>query len=149
MNHSIPLIASLLVMAGPIAHGGPAPDFRDSTEVSTIAFGSCFDPREKHHEIFDGILSHQPEVFIFLGDNIYGINDGYSFHDFTSSGMSHTSKGWAHAVNSFRVGEATWQMNAGLIEIDWNRMVVTLSAIGTKGGKLISHQLDLGKLEFP
>jgi len=63
--------------------------------------------------------------------------------------MSHTSKGWAHAVNSFRVGEATWQMNAGLIEIDWDRMVVNLSAIGTNGGKLIRHQLELGKLKFP
>lgn len=330
----------------------PAPDFQDSTEVSTIAFGSCFNPREKHHGIFDGILKHQPDVFIFLGDNIYGdtndmgllktkwdelnavpgftklressrvictwddhdygINDGgrsykqreaskkifldfcrdpqdsprrqregvygswlfgpkgktvqlllldtryfrdelprakakpkpgtlgwyeptgdasltllgesqwkwleeqlqipadlriigssiqilahekgmenwgnvpheqkrlfdllkkhkadrcfalsgdvhfaelsrkdidgYPFHDFTSSGMSHTSKGWAHAVNSFRIGEATWQMNAGLIEINWDRMVVNLSAIGINGGKLISHQVEIGKLKFP
>lgn len=352
MHPSLRMIFSLFAMAGSIARGEPAPDFRDSREVSTIAFGSCFNPREKHHEMFDGILKHKPEVFVFLGDNIYGdtrdmdllktkwkeldavegfaklrksstvictwddhdygTNDGgksypqreasekifldfcrdpqdsprrqrpgvygswlfgpkgktvqilmldtryfrdelprakakpkpdtlgwyeptndtkktllgeaqwkwleeqlqipadiriigssiqvlaqekgmenwgnvpheqqrlfallkkhkanhcfaisgdvhfaelsrkdigdYPFHDFTSSGMSHTSKGWAHAVNSFRVGEATWQMNAGLIKIDWANQRIQLSAIGSDGESLISHQLELQKLKFP
>ena len=45
--------------------------------------------------------------------------EGYPFYDFTSSGMSHTSKRWAEYTNSFRVGDASSEQNAGLIEIDW------------------------------
>ena len=39
---------------------------------SKIAFGSCFNPRSKESSIFAGILRHKPDVFVFLGDNIYG-----------------------------------------------------------------------------
>ena len=105
--------------------------------------------------LFDLLKKHKADHCFAISGDVHFAEfslrdiDGYPFHDFTSSGMSHTSEGWACAVNSFRVGEATWQMNAGLIEIDWGRMAVTLSAIGTKGEKLISHQLELGKLEFP
>jgi alkaline phosphatase D len=36
-----------------------------------IAFGSC---AKQYHElfIFDTVLTHQPDLFVFLGDNIYG-----------------------------------------------------------------------------
>ena len=36
-----------------------------------IAFGSCGKQYEKL-DIFDTIISHNPNLFIFLGDNIYG-----------------------------------------------------------------------------
>ncbi len=44
---------------------------QDSVKVSRIAFGSC--GHETHKlPIFDNIVEHNPDVFIFLGDNIYG-----------------------------------------------------------------------------
>jgi alkaline phosphatase D len=73
--------------------------------------------------------------------------DGYSFYDFTSSGMSHTSKGWANCVNPYRVGKAIWEHNAGLIEIDWAAESIQLSAINSNGDKLFTHQLAFAALK--
>lgn len=40
-------------------------------QITTIAFGSC--ASEKHDlPVFDKIIEHKPDLFIFLGDNIYG-----------------------------------------------------------------------------
>ena len=58
---------------------------------------------------------------------------GYPFYDLTSSGLSHTSKSWALANNSFRVGESHWELNAGLIEIDWDKRTVELAIINPDG----------------
>jgi alkaline phosphatase D len=44
---------------------------------SSIAFGSC-GHQDKPLEIFQNILKHKPELFIFLGDNIYGDTDRMS-----------------------------------------------------------------------
>jgi Phosphodiesterase/alkaline phosphatase D len=42
-----------------------------STEITKIAFGSC--ASEKHPlPIFYNVVKHKPDLFIFLGDNIYG-----------------------------------------------------------------------------
>ena len=39
--------------------------------ITKIAFGSC--ARNQHPlEIFDVVVKHQPDMFVFLGDNIYG-----------------------------------------------------------------------------
>jgi len=75
--------------------------------------------------------------------------EGYPFYDFTSSGMSHTSKRWAEYTNSFRMGDASSELNAGLIEIDWDAKRVTLKAINPAGEALFSHQLALDELVFP
>jgi len=75
--------------------------------------------------------------------------DGYPFYDFTSSGLSHNSKSWANADNSFRVGESNWGLNAGLIEIDWEAESVVLSVINPKGEKIIENTLNFTKLRFP
>ena len=40
-------------------------------EVKAIAFGSCSN-QNKDLSIFDTILKRQPDLFIYLGDNIYG-----------------------------------------------------------------------------
>ena len=40
-------------------------------EITKIAFGSC--GHETHPlPIFDVVVKHNPDYFIFLGDNIYG-----------------------------------------------------------------------------
>lgn len=46
-------------------------DAKNAIETTKIAFGSC--GWEEHPlPIFDNIVSHDPDLFIFLGDNIYG-----------------------------------------------------------------------------
>ena len=46
-------------------------DPQHAEQITLIAFGSC--ASEKHDlPIFDRIIEHKPDLFIFLGDNIYG-----------------------------------------------------------------------------
>jgi alkaline phosphatase D len=42
-----------------------------SREITKIAFGSCAH-QDSPLPIFDIVVKHQPDLFIFLGDNIYG-----------------------------------------------------------------------------
>jgi alkaline phosphatase D len=46
------------------AQGTPAP-------LTRIAFGSCAD-EEKPQPIWDAVMTHRLELFLFLGDNVYG-----------------------------------------------------------------------------
>lgn len=39
-----------------------------------IAFGSCLH-QDKPQPVWDGVLASEPELFVFLGDNIYGDSD--------------------------------------------------------------------------
>src|ERR1700752_2259308 len=39
--------------------------------VSKIAFGSC-GSQDQPLPIFDVVVKHKPDLFIFLGDNVYG-----------------------------------------------------------------------------
>lgn len=39
--------------------------------ISRIAFGSCAQ-QDKAQPILDTVLRHHPDVFVYLGDNIYG-----------------------------------------------------------------------------
>lgn len=47
-------------------------DVHQNKTVTKIVFGSCNNPRQKAKPIFDTILKKKPDVFIMLGDNIYG-----------------------------------------------------------------------------
>ena len=73
----------------------------------------------------------------------------YPLYDLTSSGLTHTSKGWSQAKNSFRVGKSHWEINAGLIEIDLKKSSLTLNIINKAGKKLIEHHLPFSDLVFP
>jgi len=55
-------IASLLLSATPSQAEKP---------ITRIAFGSCLQER-RPQPIWDGVLSTKPDVFLLLGDNIYG-----------------------------------------------------------------------------
>lgn len=65
---------SLMGLAGvastEIATSAPRTPYQDKT-LSRIVFGSCCD-QDKPQPIWDKILERHPELFIFLGDNIYG-----------------------------------------------------------------------------
>ena len=47
-------------------------DFHQAKVIETIAFGSCFKPTKKEHSVLESILKQEPDVFVMLGDNIYG-----------------------------------------------------------------------------
>ena len=73
---------------------------------------------------------------------------GYPLYDLTSSGMTHASPGWAQAKNSFRVGQAYAQLNAGVIDIDWNDKHVALRVIDKDGITALKHQIPFSELKF-
>ena len=73
---------------------------------------------------------------------------GYAFYDLTSSGMTNTSRHWANAANSMRVGESHPVRNAGLIEIDWGKKSLELAIINEKAEKILTHPLKFSELEF-
>ncbi len=54
------------------AHAEMESDFHESEIIQKIAFGSCSDPRKGRSPMFEAVLKENPDVFVFLGDNIYG-----------------------------------------------------------------------------
>lgn len=73
---------------------------------------------------------------------------GYPLYDLTSSGITHTSKTWYKAENSFRIGKAYAEKNAGIIGIDWDKKTITLSVINAKNETPISKKIPFADLEF-
>ncbi len=73
---------------------------------------------------------------------------GYPLYDFTSSGMTHAHPGWSKAKNSFRVGKAFAQLNAGVIDINWNDKHVALRAIDKDGNAVLKHKIPFSELQF-
>ncbi|MFZ5781573.1 MAG: alkaline phosphatase D family protein [Pseudomonadota bacterium] len=61
------MAAAALAPAVPSAQGRPP--------LSRIAFGSCAD-QKKPQPIWDAILAYRPDLFIFMGDNVYGDFNG-------------------------------------------------------------------------
>ena len=59
------LLVSPMILANEILVGRTSPD-----TVTRIAFGSCAEPKESYG-IFDVIAADEPDVFLFLGDNVY------------------------------------------------------------------------------
>lgn len=65
-------VTILLAAAGPIACAstpGPMPD--GDAVLTRIAFGSCA-KESQPQPIWDAVLAARPELFVFLGDNVYG-----------------------------------------------------------------------------
>ncbi|MGB0992824.1 MAG: alkaline phosphatase D family protein [Akkermansiaceae bacterium] len=65
------ILATLLLPINTFA-AEPRSDVHHKKSITRIAFGSCNNPRRKVKPIFDTILAQKPDVFVFLGDNIYG-----------------------------------------------------------------------------
>lgn len=45
--------------------------FDPARAITRIAFGSCAE-QNKPQPIWDAVLAAQPQLFLFLGDNVYG-----------------------------------------------------------------------------
>jgi alkaline phosphatase D len=66
----LPVIIFSLIIAG--CHNAvPQKSSSKEMEVTTIAFGSCSD-QKRPQPLWDDIVSDKPQVWIWLGDNIYG-----------------------------------------------------------------------------
>lgn len=63
------LIAIFLLSASPLR--------ADEAPLSRIAFGSCL-KQDKPQPIWEAVVETQPELFVFLGDNIYGDTEDMS-----------------------------------------------------------------------
>jgi len=65
-------LAALSAVFTDTLNAGEHGDFHNPGVIDKIAFGSCNDPRQGGTPMFGAILKHSPDVFVFLGDNIYG-----------------------------------------------------------------------------
>lgn len=49
----------------------PSKALPSNAVISTVALGSCFVPQFEAHQVFDAIAATKPDIFLFLGDNVY------------------------------------------------------------------------------
>ena len=105
------LFGTLAVGCVGTSHAQATSDFVQSGVVSKVAFGSCFNSRGKESSIFDGILGYKPDIFVFLGDNIYGDTEDMEVVRETAS----DSRGHPHhppAVFRFSPLRKAWRTGA-------------------------------------
>jgi alkaline phosphatase D len=63
------LVVVFVMGAGPAAA-------QSAPTLTRIAFGSCAH-QERPQPIWEAVLQYRPELFLFLGDNVYGdVRDG-------------------------------------------------------------------------
>ena len=65
MPRHLLILSMVLSMSSSVLHAA------DETPLSRIAFGSCL-KQDKPQTIWESIVETQPQLFVFLGDNIYG-----------------------------------------------------------------------------
>tara|TARA_B100000497_G_C7664013_1_gene400169 strand:- start:46 stop:1173 length:1128 start_codon:yes stop_codon:yes gene_type:complete len=70
----------------------------------------------------------------------------YPFYDFTSSGLTNSSKSWSQTVNSLRIGNAYSKPNFGLITIDWANKGIKLESKSVEGKMVIKKEITLNEL---
>ena len=76
MHHAVrvflTLVGLIAACASPVQFD-PSDSLKDADPgaLSRIAFGSCADQR-KSQPIWNAVLSAEPNLFIFMGDNVYG-----------------------------------------------------------------------------
>lgn len=110
-------------------------------------------PHEQQR-LFDLLKKHKAEhTFAISGDVHFAELSkkdigGYPFYDLTSSGITHTHKAWADMDNSFRVGAAYSEKNAGLIQIDWTKKSVSLEIFNGEGETVLQHPIKFDELTF-
>jgi len=72
---NLPLLAILAVFAASAAQAAPWPRLDPSTPLERIAFGSCLD-EEKSPPSWQAVLEQKPQLFMMVGDNVYGDSAG-------------------------------------------------------------------------
>ena len=110
-------------------------------------------PHERK-KLFDLIKSTKANGVFFISGDVHfseislDKTGPYPLYDFTSSGMTHSSGGWAKAVNNYRVGNAYAKTNFGLITLDWKGKIITLETKSSKGETVIKKDIPLSELRI-
>ena len=60
-----------LAADGALPVAPPSPQLAASTRLTRIAFGSC-NQQDRSQHMWDLIAGHDPQAFLFIGDNVYG-----------------------------------------------------------------------------
>jgi alkaline phosphatase D len=68
-------LALALVAPLALASGADAPRLDTNEAITNIAFGSCFDPTRGPVDVWDAVNDAQPDLFLFVGDNVYADTD--------------------------------------------------------------------------
>jgi len=112
-------------------------------------------PHERSR-LFELIESTGAEGVVLLSGNVHfsevsSTDEGrYPLYDFTASGLTHVNEGYAEAPNPYRVIGPVTELNAGLIEIDWEAEpspVLHLMVIDVTGSLVMEHEVSLSELE--
>jgi alkaline phosphatase D len=138
-------------------------ELRKAAEVRFIVSGTQIIPDEKGmdewgnypHErrrLFDSIGKTGANGVILLTGNVHFTEvsalDTHACRlvEFTSSGLTHVNERYAEAVNSYRVAGPYADLNFGVVEIDWEKGVVTLKAVKDDGEVAFQHAVNLNQL---
>jgi alkaline phosphatase D len=99
------LAVSATLLATPGCTPGDAASDGVENALTTIAFGSCA-RQDRPQPIWDDILSHAPDLFLFIGDNIYADTEDMAVMR-EKYGLLGAQPGYARLVQSTPI-LATW-----------------------------------------
>lgn len=90
-------------------------------------------------------------VLILSGNVHFSEISTYNFKnkkvlDFTSSGLTHINSTYADIKNGYRLKGPFVDINFGLVEIDWDRGMIQLKAIGIDGKSAYKYKTEIKKL---
>lgn len=117
--------------------------------ISSIAFGSC----AKHWQpqpIWDVVIAHNPDLWLFLGDTIYAdTDDGSTALQVTKEQLVGE---WNRLADKpeFRMAGPIIEWNFGLVTIDWRShppLIVSLDIVNEIGAISLTHQTELSELQ--
>ena len=110
-------------------------------------------PHERQR-LFELLKKHQVKNTLALSGDVHFAEiskryiGSYPLYDFTSSGLTHTSKSWPLAKNHYRVGNAVHELNAGIIDIDWEARRFFLRIIDKESKDAEVHEIPFDQLQF-
>lgn len=99
----------------------------------------------KKHRVSNTLVLSGDVHFAEISERNIG---SYPLYDFTSSGMTHANKAWAMAKNHYRVGNAVHELNAGVIDIDWEARRFVLRIIDRTSKDLEVQEIPFDQLQF-
>lgn len=141
--------------------------FKKEADVRIIASSIQVIPHEKGMESWGNFPHERKRLFelidrtkangvVFISGDVHlseisRTDEGpYPLYDFTSSGITHTGKAGAEAVNSYRLGDAyADEPNFGLINIDWNEEdpIISMQTISIEEKVEVEQQVRLSELK--
>lgn len=108
-------------------------------------------PHERQR-LFDLIKKTKANGALFVSGDVHfselSVDKGgpYPIYDFTSSGITNSSRGWGKAVNSLRVGKMYSKPNFGLISIHWGNESIKLEIKSLTGETHITKDISFDEL---